>query len=287
MGDNLIANKGLAFSECSPGSTAMNRDALNALDQSVAIARQRAGGRIPIVGVAGPQGSGKTTLVRAYAALHRGTAHFSLDDVYLDAASRRTLSATVHPLFATRGPPGTHDLDLLSATLDALQATGPDSRTPLPAFDKVTDNPLPRSKRPIYEGRPQLILMDGWCLGASAQSDAELATAINEIEAKEDDRGKWRRAINENLTLPYALAFDRFDAVLYLRAPDFGVIHDWRCEQEEGLLGRALSEADRRRIAIFIQHFERITRHMMSGGRRADMEVKLDAERNVTEVKRI
>jgi D-glycerate 3-kinase len=265
----------------------MNRDALNALDQTVAIARQRAGGRIPIVGVAGPQGSGKTTLVSAYAAFHPATAHFSLDDVYLDAPSRRMLSATVHPLFVTRGPPGTHDLSLLSATLDALQATDPNSRTPLPAFDKVQDNPLPRSSRPIYEGRPQLVLIDGWCVGASAQSDAELATPINEIETKEDDRGKWRRAINEKLTLPYALAFARFDAILYMRAPNFGVIHEWRCEQEEGLLGRDLTSSDRRRIALFIQHFERITRHMMSGGRRADIEVQLDARRNVTEVKRI
>ncbi len=265
----------------------MNRDALNALDQAVAIARQRADGRIPIVGVAGPQGSGKTTLVSAFAAFHPATAHFSLDDVYLDAAARRMLSATVHPLFATRGPPGTHDLGLLNATLDALQFTDPDSRTPLPAFDKVSDNPLPRSSRPVFEGRPQLILIDGWCLGASAQSDAELATPINAIETKEDDRGKWRRAVNEKLTLPYALAFARFDAILYLRAPDFGVIHDWRCEQEEGLFGRSLSKAEQRRIALFIQHFERITRHMMSGGRRADIEVQLDARRNVTEVRRI
>lgn len=265
----------------------MNRDALNALDQTVAIARQKAGGRIPVVGVAGPQGSGKTTLVRAFAAFHPAVAHFSLDDVYLDAAARRMLSATVHPLFATRGPPGTHDLDLLNATLDALQATDPDSRTPLPAFDKVTDNPMPRSARPIFEGRPQLILLDGWCLGASAQSDAELVTPINEIETKEDDRGKWRRAVNEHLTLPYGMAFARLDAILHLRAPDFDIIHEWRCEQEEGLLGRSLSHADQRRIAIFIQHFERITRHMMAGGRRADIEVQLDPRRNVTEVKRI
>jgi len=264
----------------------MNRDALNALDQTVAIARQRAGGRVPIVGIAGPQGSGKTTLVSAYAAFLPATAHFSLDDVYLDATARRTLSATAHPLFATRGPPGTHDLDLLNATLDALQATDPDSRTPLPAFDKLTDNPLPRGSRPVFEGKPKLILIDGWCVGASAQSEADLKTPINEIEIKEDDRGKWRRAINEKLTLPYALAFARFDAILYLRAPDFGVIHDWRCEQEEGLLGRDLTGADRRRIALFIQHFERITRHMMSGGRRADIEVQLDARRNVTEINR-
>ena len=73
----------------------MNSDALNALDQVVAIARRRADGRVPVVGVAGPQGSGKTTLVKAYAAMHAGVAHFSLDDVYLDASLKRF--ATVFP----------------------------------------------------------------------------------------------------------------------------------------------------------------------------------------------
>ena len=88
----------------------MNSDALNALDQAVAIARERAGSRPAIVGVAGSQGSGKTTLVAAYAAAHPRIAHFSLDDVYLPASYRRLIAQSVHPLFATRGPPGTHNL---------------------------------------------------------------------------------------------------------------------------------------------------------------------------------
>ena len=75
----------------------MNRDALNALDQAVAIARERAVGRIPVIGVAGPQGSGKTTLVRACAEAHGNTAHFSLDDVYLPQNLRRLLAVSVHP----------------------------------------------------------------------------------------------------------------------------------------------------------------------------------------------
>jgi len=75
--------------------------------------------------------------------------------------------------------------------------------------------------------------------------------------------------------------------LLYLRAPRFEVVLDWRCEQEEGLLGHRLSAGDRARISRFIQHFERITRHMMAGGRRADIEVQLDERRNVTEIRRI
>jgi D-glycerate 3-kinase len=96
----------------------MNSDALNALDQAVAIARKRAGDRVAVVGVAGPQGSGKTTLVKAYAAFHPRTAHFSLDDVYLPSSLRRLIAQSVHPLFATRGPPGTHNVMQLNETIE-------------------------------------------------------------------------------------------------------------------------------------------------------------------------
>ena len=265
----------------------MNADALNALDQAVAIARERAGDRIPIVGVAGPQGSGKTTLVAAYAAAHRTAAHLSIDDVYLPASYRRLLAQGVHPLFATRGPPGTHNLLQFNETLDELLEAGEGAQTFLPAFDKVTDNPVHATRKPVFRGKPSVILLDGWCLGATAQAPEQLAIPVNDLEAKEDAASVWRREINENLAGAYQHTFARLDAILYLRAPSFDIVQTWRCEQEESLLARALTDADRQRVSRFIAHFERITRHMMSGGRRADIEVQLDARRNVTEVNRI
>ena len=263
----------------------MNADALNALDQAVAIARERAGDRIPIVGVAGPQGSGKTTLVAAYAAAHRTAAHLSIDDVYLPAGYRRLLAQSVHPLFETRGPPGTHNLLQLNETIDELLEAGEGAQTFLPAFDKVTDNPVHATRKPVFRGKPSLILLDGWCLGATAQAPEQLAIPVNDLEAKEDAASIWRREIKENLGGAYQHAFARLDAILYLRAPSFDVVQGWRCEQEESLLARPLTDADRQRISRFIAHFERITRHMMSGGRRAAIEVQLDAQRNVSEVK--
>ena len=265
----------------------MNADALSALDQVVAIARERAGGRVPVVGVAGPQGSGKTTLVAAYAAAHRGAAHFSIDDVYLPASYRRLLAQSVHPLFATRGPPGTHNLLQLNETLDELLEAAVGAQSFLPAFDKVTDNPVHATRRPVFRGKPSVILLDGWCLGAAPQTPEQLAIPVNDLETKEDAGSVWRREINENLAGAYQHTFTRLDAILYLRAPSFEIVQDWRCEQEEGLLGRALNDADRQRVSRFIAHFERITRHMMAGGRRADIEVQLDARRNVTEVRHI
>jgi D-glycerate 3-kinase len=265
----------------------MNRDALNALDQTVAIARKRAAGRVPVVGIAGPQGSGKTTLVKACASMTPGVAHFSIDDVYLGQAARRSLAMRVHPLFATRGPPGTHDVDLFNATLDSLQKADPDSRTQIPVFDKVTDDTLPRTRWTSFRARPNLILIDGWCLGAATQDVRDLKRPVNSLEEKEDPNVAWRNAVNDFLFSPYQQMFARLDAILYLRPPDFDIVLDWRCQQEESLLGRSLTGKDKQRIARFIQHYERITRHMMAGGRRADIEIQLDPRRNVTEVRRI
>src|SRR5690606_8279397 len=118
---------------------------------SLAAAHARPG-HIPVIGIAGAQGCGKTTLARA-AAARLGAAHLSLDDVYLTKAERQALAREAHPLFAVRGPPGTHDLALLERALAALRAAGADSRTPLPAFDKLADDRAPRTDWPVFAGR--------------------------------------------------------------------------------------------------------------------------------------
>lgn len=236
---------------------------------------------IPLIGIAGAQGSGKTTLARA-AAERFGAAHLSLDDVYLTKTERQTLAREVHPLFAVRSPPGTHDLALLEATVAALRATGPDSRTPLPAFAKLTDDRAPEASWPVFAGRPSAVLIDGWCLGATPQAEAELGLPINALEIERDGDGTWRRDVNAALTGPYAETFARFDAILFLKAPSFDAVLDWRCEQEAGLMGLSpadLPSARRAELAVFIQHFERITRHMLTGGVRTDVTVALDKQR--------
>lgn len=239
---------------------------------------------IPLIGIAGAQGSGKTTLARR-AAERLGAACLSLDDVYLTKAERETKSRAVHPLFAVRGPPGTHDLALLEATVAALRAAGRDSRTSLPAFDKLTDDRRPEPDEPVFAGRPSAILIDGWCLGATAQETINLAAAINALEREQDGQAVWRRATNTELAGPYADLFARFDAVLFLKAPSFDAVLDWRCEQEAGLMGLSPGDlpAERRaELAVFIQAFERITRSMLAGGVRADVTFELDSRRKIS-----
>lgn len=238
-----------------------------------------------LIGVGGAQGSGKTTLCRAYAEASGGrVAHFSLDDVYLTRAERERLAETRHPLFITRGPPGTHDLKLAEDTIDALCEAAPDTRTPLPHFDKARDDRAPPESWPVFTGRPTAILVDGWCMGAAELGDE--GAPINALEAEEDAGGAWRKAVAEHLASDYWSFFDPFDAMVYLQAPSFDIVRSWRGQQEEEMLGRAMTDEERVRLDRFIQHYERITRAMLGGQHIAEWIVRLDEGRAIVAIDR-
>lgn len=237
--------------------------------------------RPPLIAVVGAQGSGKTTLARA-AAERFGAVQISIDDVYLTRAEREAMAREVHPLFLTRGPPGTHDLGLLQQLIDRLSAAGPDDETLIPDFDKRGDDRRPVAEWRAFRGRPSAILIDAWCLGATPREASALAESVNPLEAERDPDGRWRRAVNGFVGGAYADFIARFDTVLYLRAPSFDVVLDWRCQQEADLLGvaaAALPVAERERLAGFIQYFERVTRQMLAGDVRANVVVQLDGNR--------
>jgi D-glycerate 3-kinase len=167
----------------------------------------------------------------------------------------------------------------MHATLDALMCADETSVTPIRQFDKRTDD---RKAEPAaFVGRPSLIVFEGWCLGALPQAVEALATPINTLERDEDGDGVWRRRVNDALLDDSQKLFARFDRVLYLQAPNFEIVQSWREQQERGLLGRDLAADERTRLTRFIAHYERITRHMLAGGRRAEFVALLDGHRKV------
>lgn len=235
----------------------------------------------PVIAIVGAQGSGKTTLARA-AAERFGGAQISIDDVYLTRARREAMAEDVHPLFLTRGPPGTHDLRMLERLIKTLGTARSDDKTLLPDFDKRGDDRRPIREWRVFEGRPNAILIDAWCLGALPDDEVGLAEPINALERERDPDGKWRRAVNGFVAGSYADFAARFDAIVFLKAPGFDVVLDWRCQQEADLLKvfpADLPDEERRRLADFIQYFERVTRRMLDGGVRADVVVALDHDR--------
>lgn len=236
-----------------------------------------------VIGIAGAQGSGKSTLVRdltaQLAADGISTVSLSLDDLYLTRSERQRLAATVHPLLATRGVPGTHDVALGLATIDAL-ARGETVR--LPCFDKGRDDRTPESDWPMAHAGAQVLLLEGWCLGAAPEPEARLIHPVNQLEAAEDPDGTWRRYANRALAEEYPALWERIDHLVFLAAPDWAVVAQWREQQEADLRRHASGAMNPAQVARFIQHYERLTRWMLAElPDRADLTLCLDAERRV------
>lgn len=214
-----------------------------------------------LLGINGAQGSGKTTLAKylAFALSEHGirAAVLSLDDFYLTRKARTELAGMVHPMLATRGVPGTHDLEELRRCLDALQRLRQDEIVRWPAFDKARDDRAAQPRE--YVGPVHAVLFEGWCVATPAEPPENLAEPCNELEASEDSDGRWRRYVNARLGSDYAQVFSQLHGLCYLQVPDFGAVRRWRGEQERKLRvrhggGLSASELDR-----FVQHFERLT----------------------------
>ena len=232
--------------------------------------------------IAGLQGSGKSTLSAQVAALAatRGmrAVVLSIDDFYLGRRERLRLGREVHPLLATRGPPGSHDVPLAIDTIDALRE-GRAAR--LPRFDKIADRRLPPSKWPLARGA-ELVLFEGWFQKVPAQREDETVVPLNALERDEDADGTWRRWCNEALGRDYPPLWRLIDRMLLLEGPGFDIVPGWRWQQEVTLQA---ANPDRQamtkpQVLRFVQFFERVSRQALRTlPAIADRHVRLDAMR--------
>lgn len=236
---------------------------------------------------------------------------------YLESAARwfdplalRLRDATAvspHPLLATRGVPGTHDMPLLRRTLNALACVGrgqrrggiesaseyprSDNSVAIPRFDKGSDDRAPTAQWDRISQPVDIILLEGWCLGARPVSVVE--PPLNALEATEDVDASWRRHINAVLAADFLPLYRKIDLWVMLRAPDVGCVYRWRLEQEQKLAltgsgsGKGTGEGvmSEHQLARFIQHYERLTRHCLATlPARVDILYQLDGSRAVRSV---
>lgn len=227
-------------------------------------ARQRRGLRV--LGINGAQASGKSTLaaflVDALAAEGLRAVATSIDDFYLGRAARAELAARVHPLLATRGVPGTHDVERGIDCLARLKRGDPCA---LPQFSKAQDDVMPRD-RPIAAG-VDLVIFEGWCVGTPPQAEEDLVQPVNALERDEDADGRWRRHVNAQLAGRYARWFASLDARVFLRVPGWEQVRRWRAQQERETASRnggrsAYLDDDARER--FLAHYQRLTQHALA-----------------------
>lgn len=244
------------------------------------------------VGLSGLQGSGKSTLCAqlVLAARAKGVAalSMSIDDFYFGRAARLHLARTVHPLFVTRGVPGTHDVGLLMRTLDALRKATPARPARIPRFDKGRDTRLSPSRWWKVSQRPDLVILEGWCVGVPAQAETQLRRPINELERTEDVDARWRTFVNAQLARKYVPLWRRFDRLVMLQAPDYAIVKRWRDEQEQALRRRSAPHAmSPEALSRFLMHYERLSRQALKElPARADLRIVLDEQRRVRRIAR-
>lgn len=260
------------------------------------IAREHREAGVRLIGLNGAQGSGKSTLATKLKHNLADThglrlAVLGLDDLYLTHAQRRQLADDVHPLLATRGVPGTHEVALGIELLRSLCELHSGASLSTPRFSKAADDRLPRPDWTQVDGPIDVVLFEGWCVGTPPQTTSALQTALNTLEAEEDADGIWRRWVNAQLAGPYRQLFALLQRLIFLQAPDFDCVLSWRLQQEQNDNARDAAAGDGRlmdetALRRFIAHYERLSRHALAVlPQTADVVVSLTAERGVRDLR--
>ena len=236
-----------------------------------------------IIGLSGGQGAGKSTVTSILKFIFKkqyglNLCVFSIDDFYKTKIERVRMSKSIHPLFLTRGVPGTHDLKLLNEVIQKLKKKN--FKTVLiPKFDKSIDDRFKKTKWQRITTPPHIIILEGWCVGAISQKKSKLIKPINNIEKKLDTKLIWRNKVNNLLKNEYKKLFKKIDKLIYLKVPDFNHIFKWRLVQEQKLKLTSKSKKimSKNQIKEFIMFYERITRYMMKNySKISDLTIFLD-----------
>ena len=241
-----------------------------------------------ILGINGAQGSGKSTLAELLVFLFKqdyqvNSVAISIDDFYFTRQQRIELAENIHPLLATRGVPGTHDVLLAQQTLDSLiQGKKPVS---IPRFNKADDDRYAQEQWDVLEHPVDIIVFEGWCLGAEAQKVDDLKQPVNALEKNYDTGLVWRNYVNQQLQYEYATLFNKVDLWIMLKAPNFDCIFNWRLQQENKLRASIKDNnktMDADEVKQFIQYYQRITEYLLKTlPNKVDYLFELDEQRNI------
>ena len=225
--------------------------------------------KIKIIGLTGGQGAGKSTITQIIKLIletkyNLSVVYFSIDDFYKTSSERIKLSKKIHQLFRIRGVPGTHDTNLIKKTFTDLRKKNFKPLT-IPCFDKSRDERFPKKKWQKIKKQPQIIIFEGWCVGAKPQKKKYLEKSINILEKKDDQNFKWRSRVNYELKNEYKKIFNKINILIFLRVPSFKCVYKWRLLQEKKLCltskGKKIMSPTQ--VKKFIMYYERITKQML------------------------
>ena len=245
-----------------------------------------------IIGLTGGQGTGKSTIsnilkIVLKEAYGLETVIFSIDDFYKTAKERKKMSKKVSSLFLTRGVPGTHDTRMLYNCIKNLKNKN-FRKILIPKFDKSTDDRSSKDKWQKIRKKPDIVIFEGWCVGAIPQKKKDLINPINKLEKHLDDKKIWRQQVNLELKKNYKKIFKLIDKLIFLKVPSFRYVFKWRLLQEKKL--RITSKGKKtmtdKEIKNFVMYYERLTKHMLKIlPNSADTIIRIDKKHRLKSIK--
>ncbi len=245
-----------------------------------------------VIGLTGGQGSGKSTISNILKIILKegfrlNTVNFSIDDFYKTHKQRKKMSQTISPLFLTRGVPGTHDTKLLLDCLKKLKRTN-FKKYLIPKFDKSIDDRLPKKKWQRIINKPDVVIFEGWCVGATPQKNKDLKFPINILEKEKDKDKIWRNRVNKELKTKYKNIFQLIDKYIFLKVPSFKYVYKWRSLQEKKLIltAKGKKTMSKSQIKNFIMFYERLTKHMLKNfSKKSEFIINIDNKHRLKSIK--
>ena len=115
--------------------------------------------------------------------------------------------------------------------------------------------------------KPDVIIFEGWCVGAKSEKNNTLKKTINSMEKVKDQKKIWRKYVNQQLKLKYKNLYSQLNCLIYLKAKNFNLLQKWRLKQERKLWikskiksnSKIMSKGD---VMNFMQTYQRITENM-------------------------
>ena len=223
------------------------------------------------VGLAGGQGTGKTTtsslikiILSKYFKLN--VFRISIDDFYKTRKERISLSKRVHPMLLTRGVPGTHDINMMLNFFKKSKSKK-FKRLKLPTFNKAIDDRFSKKHWYDLKKKPDVIIFEGWCVGAKSEKNDTLKRTINSMEKTKDQKQIWRKYVNDQLKTKYRKLYSQLNCLIYLKAKDFSLLQKWRLKQERKLWIKSKKSSNtkimsKQDVLSFMQTYQRVTQNM-------------------------